>query len=156
MIKKITKNNDETPPEGYNEEEDNTNETLSEDRVREIVKEEIETKDSSETNNNQENNSNEGNSATFNSEETDPRIKYATNPDRFKNRTRLAWVSISAMILLAAYVLIKVPPESVDEYSVIIAWCMSTFAAVILAYMGATSFSQHSFVKTMFDNKKGK
>lgn len=154
---------------------DDTNRStgLTEDRVREIVQNAIMAKqgddsrsDSDEDKADDSDDSSDGGMTAGRSrsgamfrDDTSESVKYITDPERFKNRTRLAWVSMFAMIGFAYILIFKVPPANVEAYGTIIAWCMSTFAAVILAYMGATSYTQTVFAKVMdnrFTKKKDK
>lgn len=142
--------------------------SLTEAKIREIIQEEIskitlepkveepneeesdaEPEESDEDGEDSKHNTNRISARGRFKDDTVDSVRYITDPIRFKNRTRLAWTSVFAMIGLAGFLFIKVPPENIDEYSTIIGWCMSTFAAVILAYMGATSWTQTVFAKVL-------
>ena len=60
--------------------------------------------------------------------------------DRWKNRRRMAWLSIYSMISITLICLFFVPPERVETVKDIVIWVNMSFTSIIGFYMGATAY----------------
>ena len=61
---------------------------------------------------------------------------------RWKNRRRMAWISLLSMIVVTAILLTSLIPESrVSVLSDVITWFYFSMASVIGFYMGATTWA---------------
>lgn len=75
--------------------------------------------------------------------EDDPLV----NKDLFKNRRRMAWVSLLGMLIITFLIIATVAPENIGSYDGLIGWVFGALSAVIVAYMGSSSYSYSAFVK---------
>jgi hypothetical protein len=67
----------------------------------------------------------------------------ALEKKRWQNRRRMAWISLSSMILMTALILFTnlVPNEKLKILSEVITWYYLTCASVVGAYMGFTTYA---------------
>jgi len=61
--------------------------------------------------------------------------------DRSKNRRRMAWISLVAMLIVTGYAMGIVPIERLEKLEVVITWFYMSCASVIGAYMGFTTWA---------------
>jgi hypothetical protein len=69
------------------------------------------------------------------------------NADRFKNRRRMAWVSLFANLAIVAVILFKLDATLVSNYEGVLGWYFATSSSIILAYIGVSTWSYNTFVK---------
>lgn len=74
-------------------------------------------------------------------EENDPLL----NKERHKNKRNMAWFSLFSMIFLAFYTFLFMEPEDVDAYSDVFGTVFMTLVAVIMTYMGTTTWDSTRF-----------
>jgi hypothetical protein len=60
--------------------------------------------------------------------------------DRWKNRRRMAWLSIVAMIVFTTLCLFFVSAERLDTVKDIVIWVNMSFTSIVGFYMGATAY----------------
>lgn len=60
---------------------------------------------------------------------------------RWKNRRRMAWVSLISMLIVTILVLFYIPEERLKILSEVITWFYFSMASVIGCYMGFTTWA---------------
>lgn len=64
------------------------------------------------------------------------------NINRWKNRRRMAWISLSSIIIVTALIIFgAVPEERLKILSEVITWFYFSMASIIGAYMGFTTYA---------------
>jgi len=59
---------------------------------------------------------------------------------RWKNRRRMAWISVITMVLMTGALFFFVPETKLDKLQDVISWAYMSFASVVGAYMGLATF----------------
>ncbi len=69
----------------------------------------------------------------------DERLEALQNKDTFKNRRKMAFIALFALLFVQAWMLFVVPYDKVDKYSDLHAWFYGSAVAIVGTYMGTTS-----------------
>jgi hypothetical protein len=77
------------------------------------------------------------------------------NKLQFKHRRRMAYISLFGIFFLIMFAVFKIPAVSMPVYENILMAGIYTFTAVILTYMGSTSWVASIFMKTGGNNDGG-
>lgn len=67
------------------------------------------------------------------------------NRSRHVNERRMAWLSLSFMMIISTIVLFKAPPDNMSEYTGYLSAVLISFSAVVGAYMGFTTWGANKF-----------
>lgn len=71
------------------------------------------------------------------------------NKEKFRNRRQMAWLSLVGILLLTGYILAFVQPENVSAYDTVLAWAYGTLTAIVLGYMGMTTYAYDTYQKSL-------
>ncbi len=69
----------------------------------------------------------------------DERLEALQNKDTFKNRRKMAFICLFFLIVVQAWMLLRVPYDQVDKYADLNAWFYGSMVAIVASYMGTTS-----------------
>lgn len=60
---------------------------------------------------------------------------------RWKNRRRMAWVSIIMMVLMTFVLFFTIPEARLEKLQDVISWAYMAFASIVGAYMGLSTWA---------------
>lgn len=67
--------------------------------------------------------------------------RLATIAARWKNRRKMAWISILMMVGMTISLFFYVPEAKLDKLQDVISWAYMSFASIIGAYMGLSTYA---------------
>ena len=77
------------------------------------------------------------------------------NKEKHKNKRNMAWSSFAMIIILVFFMLLYIPAEDVESYDNIITSALYTFSAVIIGYMGTSTWDSVNYQKNRKKKYKG-
>jgi hypothetical protein len=70
---------------------------------------------------------------------------------RWKNRRRMAWISLFAILIVTYYMMFKIEVERITALEQVITWFYTVMGSIIASYVGFATFDD---VKTMEKEKE--
>lgn len=83
-------------------------------------------------------------------EDNDPLL----NKSRHKNRRSMAWVSLVALVAMPLTLIFFIDPETASPYIQLVQAVSYAFVAVIMTYMGSTTWDSVNFRNVIQNRKK--
>jgi cation transport ATPase len=72
------------------------------------------------------------------------KIEIELDRERWKNRRRMAWLALWAMIIMAGAMFLYVPETKIEKLDEIVAWFMMAMASIVGTYIGTSTWAQVS------------
>lgn len=77
-------------------------------------------------------------------EYTKAKVEIDLDKERWKNRRRMAWLALWAMIGMTVAMFVWVPESKLEKLDEIVAWFMMAMASIVGAYIGISGWAQVS------------
>lgn len=77
-------------------------------------------------------------------EYTKQKVDMQLDNERWKNRRRMAWISLWAMIIATGAMFTVVPETKIEMLDEIVAWFMMAMASIVGTYIGTATWAQVS------------
>lgn len=66
--------------------------------------------------------------------------EFELNSKRWKNRRRMAWLSLMAILVVTYYSMVKMDIERIEALSNVITWFYTIMGSIVCAYCGLATF----------------